>query len=518
MKRLLCYAHFDGNGQVKPFVKHALNAMQPHCLKTIFVSNSAIADDDRVELLSVCSDVLVNDNTGYDFYMWKLALEKADLSLYDEVVLMNSSIYGPVSDIGAAFNDMAELECDFWGITECFQMQPHIQSYFLVFRRRVLESQVFRHFWDGVLPYTNKLQVIQSYEVGLTQWLVETGFNPGVLCSFEELGRYCQTAGKRLRKKDNASVKHALELLSIGNPFLKRDAVRNRKVDMAQVLPFLQKHAYPVALINEQMQQVEKHCPLCGAAGAICRKGVKDYLRLHSVERYNYFKCKSSACGIVWLDGVALNTTAVAHPQSQSSKNTPKIKLPAVPKSRSLDNTLILGWDNDISWSKLNETGEKIMLQASSKGEALYDSIVVTNGFERSADPIKKLTEYFSLLKPGGALYLQTVNIKSPLSYLFNIYWYGLNAPKNKIFFNRKALKNVLSRSGFVDVKVTADTALTHEYAQHSFNIIRNKWTSKNYVVPANWGAVLLNRCVWLASFIFVGCGEELVGAARKPM
>lgn len=538
MKRLLCYAHFDVSGQVKPFVKHSLNAMRSKCATTIFVSNSPVIENDRVELLPICSQILLNTNSGYDFYMWKLALEKADLSLYDELILMNSSVYGPVSDMGPVFAEMESLECDFWGITECFQLQPHIQSYFLVFRRPVIASQAFNNFWEGVLPYLNKLQVIQSYEVGLTQWLVESGFKPGVFCSFEKLGNYCQTTGKRLRKRDNTSVRHALELLNIGSPFLKRDAVRNRKVDMTQVLPYLQQHSYPTELINEQVQKVEKHCPLCDAVSRIYRRGVKDYIWLHNIERYDYYRCNSSACGVVWLDGNGLkNSPTVVHPQFKSAMHPARMTFPAVLKKCTSGNILILGCDNEKSWNRFNESakqvsshytvsfgthdesGEIILTPDVSNGEELFDSILVTNGFETSADPLKELAKYICLLKPGGAVYLQTPNMNSLLSSLFRIYWNGLNAPRNKFLFNRKSLKNILSKSGFINVKVKTDTTRTNEYLRHSLNIGRNKWTSTSFEYPPKQGVMaILKWCAAIINIFFGRFGEDLIGIARKPI
>jgi hypothetical protein len=537
MKRLLCYAHFDVSGQVKPFVKHSLRAMQPYSTTTFFISNSPVAENDIAELLSVCSQVLFNNNAGYDFFMWKLALQKSDLSLYDEVILMNSSVYGPVSDIGTVFTDMESLECDFWGITECFQMQPHIQSYFLVFRRRVLESQAFGHFWDGVLPYVNKSQVIQSYEVGLTQWLQESGFKPGVLCSFEKLGNYCQTTGKRLRKKDNTSVKHALELLAIDSPFLKREAVRNRIADMEKVLPYLRQQAYPTDLINEMTQQEEKHCPLCDAVSKIYRKDVKDYIWLHNIERYDYYRCNSSSCGVVWLDGGGMkHPPVVVYPQFPSAVHQAKMKVPASLKKKASGKMLILGCDNEnslswfgesgqqatnqsaISFGNQDESGKIILVPEFSNGADLFDSILVTSGFEMSADPLKELAECIRLLKPGGSMYLQTPNMNSPLSSLFGIYWYGLNAPRSKYLFNRKSLKDILSRSGYIDVKVTTDIARTNEYLWHSFNISRNKWTSSSYAYPSKRGVMaILEWCAWIINFLFGGFGEDLIGIARKP-
>lgn len=538
MKRLLCYAHFDVSGQVKPFVKHSLHAMQSSCGTTIFVSNSPVTEDDRAELFSICSQVLINPNTGYDFYMWKLALEKVDVSLYDEVILMNSSIYGPISDMGQVFAQMERLECDFWGITECFQNQPHIQSYFLVFRRRVTESQAFRNFWEGVLPYVNKLQVIHSYEVGLTQWLLESGFKPGVLCGFERLINCSKTSGKRLRKKDNTSVKHAQELLAIGNPFLKRDAVRNRKVDMKQVLPYLRQHSYPTELINEQTQKEEKPCPLCGASSTIYRKSVKDYIWLHNINRYDYYRCNSAACRIVWIDSGTMNRPPLAaYPKLPPRLHPAKLQIPDLMKKCEPGKILILGCDNESDRSQLSELGHQaskhytisfgtyeksglnILTTDVSKGEELFDIILVNTVFEMSAEPMKELAEYNRLLKPGGTLYLQTPNIKSAFSLLFKNYWSGLNAPRNKFLYNRKALKNLLSKNGFIDVKVSTNIARAHEYAWHSFNIFRNKWDSSRINVPFSGVLVSVLKIFMLVLDSVSGCGgDDIIGVGRKPI
>jgi hypothetical protein len=238
----------------------------------------------------------------------------------------------------------------------------------------------------------------------------------------------------------------------------------------------------------------------------------------------------------VWLDADAMdNPPLVAYPQRQTVVRPTKMPFPAMLKKCESGNILILGCDNDISWCQFYESGQEvsshdhvsfgthdksgvnILSPDVSTGEGLYDNILVINGFEMSTDPLKKLAEYIRLLKPSGSLYLQTSNMKSPLSFLFNQYWYGLNAPRNKILFNRKALKNVLSRSGFIDVKVTTDIAHTHEYTWHSINIVRNKWTSSYFAVPSNRGfMVILKWCVRIVDFISGGCGEELIGIARK--
>ena len=57
---------------------------------------------------------------------------------------------------------------DFWGMTENWELCRHIQSYFLVFRRPVLASPALPTFFESVLPFRNKKNVILAYESGVT--------------------------------------------------------------------------------------------------------------------------------------------------------------------------------------------------------------------------------------------------------------------------------------------------------------------------------------------------------------
>jgi rhamnosyltransferase len=287
MKRLLCYAHHDERGTVRPFVRHALSSMAPLCSERIFVSNSPLAGRDLGELRSLCREVIVHDNVGYDFAMWKRALQSVDYGRYDEVVLMNSSVYGPLFPMDGIFAGMGEVDCDFWGITECFRHLPHLQSYFLVFRKKVLSSPRFRFFWDGVLPYADKRQVILAYEVGLSRWLVESGFRPAAYCGFDKLGPECGKTGRRLGKDEIVSSEYAAELLRIGSPFLKRDAVRHGIAGRENVRGLPAALSYPVDDIDEPGPDREKAvCPVCGARGKAAYRGVRDSLNRFNPNRY----------------------------------------------------------------------------------------------------------------------------------------------------------------------------------------------------------------------------------------
>jgi len=543
MKRLLCYAHFDANGQVRPFVKHALQAMSGLCADTIFISNSPLTDGDRNELSTLCSRVLVNNNTGYDFYMWKLGLEAADLSGYDEVVLMNSSVYGPLFNMEDVFNRMDKLDCDFWGITECFQMQPHIQSYFLVFHKNVVSSLAFLNFWGGILPYENKLQVIQSYEVGLTQWLVESGFKPGVLCPLEQLGNYCRKKGKRVRKKDNASVKHAAELLHIGNPFLKRDAVRNRKVDMTAVMPFLQRYGYPEHLINEHSQQKTLKCPLCNSPGKLAYKGVRDFQNLHDNNRYDYCRCSSAACGVLWrTDANVIEPASAVAPVRKEQPALNDAILPSALKRLSPGTILEIGcgtgerllklreqgWDvtghaeDTATAERLSSLNIRFMQQPASDASTesgLFDCILVTQGLEQTIDPQAFLAGCHRMLKQGGLLLLRTPNANSLLLRIFQTYWFGFNAPRHLIIHTSRSLKRVLKSTGFEVTSLKTSSINSNIFALHSIDALLNKWTARSST-PRLGNAFALLPIQFFGSilnFITRKHGDECIVLTSRP-
>jgi len=469
MNRLLCYAHFDENGQVQQYVRHSLATMSRICSAIVFISNSPLDDNDRQWLESHCINVIVNYNAGYDFFMWKKALESVNQVAYDEIVLMNSSVYGPISPIEPVFAEMIACNYDYWGITECFQRQPHLQSYFLVFTKKVIDSPAFAAFWQGVLPYCNKLQVIMSYETGLTLWLAESGFSMGVYRSFENLARYFAEQGKRLAKDDNVTLKHPQALLHSGSPFIKREVVRKKSLELQSIRPILDFNSYPVELFDEVRSITDINiCPLCMKPGRLCHKRVRDYLNLHNTDRYNYYRCDNSLCGVLWQP-----TGKNAQVPEEDGRMNPE--------------------------------------------ENLLECIMLEEQLVRAENIPLLLKDCWHRLKPGGILHLSAPNAEALSHILFRSYWSGLNAPRNSIIYTRKALRTLLSAAGFQVIDITT-VAVSKKYTPQSLNIAINRWTTTD--VPLGWGMELLTRVAGiicrLVNMVTGKHGDECRAVASK--
>lgn len=192
---------------------------------------------------SLTPDVLIRDNVGYDFVSMKTALMgyRNTLMGYDEVVIANDSAYAPFGDFADVFLKMnADLRIDFWGLTSNHEFIYHLQSYFLVFKNKVVSSEAFWSFWETVQPQDKKESIILNYEVGLTQKLQNAGFfgqaffEPSY-CSRLLLAIWSAARGRSIYKllkalvlpKVNFTIVAPLKLLNEGVPMVKREVLRS---------------------------------------------------------------------------------------------------------------------------------------------------------------------------------------------------------------------------------------------------------------------------------------------------
>jgi SAM-dependent methyltransferase len=576
MNRLLCYAHYDEKGDVSDFVKHALNSMAVVCSEIRFVSNSPLPEHEKRYLEKSCRHVIVNDNTGYDFHMWKTALGIVDYAGFDEIVLMNSSVYGPITPIEPVFAEMASRRCDFWGITECFQMRPHVQSYFLVFRKRVITSAQFAMFWNGVLPYENKNQVVMSYEIGLTQWLVESDFERGVYCNLHRLADFAQRNGTKVKLKDDPSRKHAVQLLRIGVPFLKREFVRRNAGDLRFIEAHLANSNYPVDFIKDQARDDEHACPVCGANGKLHYRNVRDKIDVYNTGSYDYFRCINRKCKALWLSHLPEhdpykfifgNYATNGNTDLSGAAGSPKQKFPVsivlkimkkglqwlkIDKKRAsydlyqLDkvppgNLLEIGSGNGKRLVRLRELGWHVVGQENDddllrrlqeknirtvKGRAGLDSleqcqfdiVLLTHAVAKACDYKSLLSVCHRLLKPGGKVCLTTPNMNAINHKIFGKYWFGIDAPRQAVIFNAHALKRMLTETGYADILLETISVNAETYAMHSLDVAFNKWTYLNSEsrVGKEVLPLLFQLIVYVINKITGRHGDECCATASK--
>lgn len=190
VKRLIIYFFFDETGVVDEYVSFMLNSLSALSNEILIVSNGFLNYDGKV-CLEKYGTLLQRPNQGYDVWAYKTALEYIGwekLASFDETVLMNSTIMGPVFPFSDMFSTMDQKDLDFWGITKSFEsndnfisceygyIPEHIQSHFICCRRTLIESETFQLYWKNMPPIKAYEDSIGKHEVIFTKKMSDAGF------------------------------------------------------------------------------------------------------------------------------------------------------------------------------------------------------------------------------------------------------------------------------------------------------------------------------------------------------
>ena len=244
MKRLAIFAHFDKNNVIEDYVVYYVNQLKKYCEKVLFLSLSDLPQEEQNKI----DDVLLVNHNEYDFGSYKrgfnYAKENDMLENFDEILFVNDSVYC-VNSLDKIFEN--EPKTDFWGIIEnkfgfkkcgklCFSKKsPHLQSWFLAFRKNVFESDCFQDFLNSVKEENCKNDVILNYEIRLTQTLKDNGFNYSAIL-------------KDFKNSYNPSIYYWREILKENIPFIKRSVLLGLNKDKTTIVDFEQEIANKKAL------------------------------------------------------------------------------------------------------------------------------------------------------------------------------------------------------------------------------------------------------------------------------
>jgi hypothetical protein len=111
----------------------------------------------------------------------------------DELVLINDSVVGPMTDLRAVFSQLQKSNADIVGLTDSFEKEYHLQSYFLRFDRDLANSPELASFFAGYSFSSDKDKVIEQGELGLSRKFKSSG------CRLQAIFPYEEVAGRWLK-------------------------------------------------------------------------------------------------------------------------------------------------------------------------------------------------------------------------------------------------------------------------------------------------------------------------------
>ena len=206
VKRLAVYVMYDADGIVDEYIDTFLSGLKSEVSFLRVVVNGGIRGDGEARLKSIADEVIVRPNEGYDIAAYREGLFAGGygaLCEYDEAVVCNDTLYGPVHPFREMFSVMAERDVDFWGITafqgapfdplgtiSCGYIPKHVQSFFQVFRKDFMKTEDFRRWWEEMPAVGTYEEAIGVHEAVFTRTMEERGYKWSVWCEEDALSAY----------------------------------------------------------------------------------------------------------------------------------------------------------------------------------------------------------------------------------------------------------------------------------------------------------------------------------------
>lgn len=243
MKRICIYVTYDLENIVDDYVGYMLQALRRVVDCLVVVCNYTYISRGFENVQPYADKIYYRENIGFDAGAYKDALCKylgwEQVYEYDELLLVNDSFYGPLYPFEDLFDRMGVIAADYWGITRSpegifrgsYVYDTHIQSYFLVFRKKILHSDCFRRFWIDMKYPESIFDAIILFELNGNRSFAEWGFRGSALEDQWEL------SDAYVREKENPYLLYPFELISeAGIPVLKRKSLDLRNKGFGNAL------------------------------------------------------------------------------------------------------------------------------------------------------------------------------------------------------------------------------------------------------------------------------------------
>ena len=247
-KRLGIYVHYDSLNVISADDVKTVSIFSKILSDMVFVTNSPLPKEELKKVEPYVRDIKQRSNLGFDFGAWKdclLELGEDKICEYDELILLNNSFLSPVFDMREIFAIQEKKGLDFWGITvfpyskdgsyihrEC--IPEHIQSYFMVFEKSVVQSKTFWDFWKSLQVSETLIDTIANGESQLTKVLADAGFSyePYIHETYY-LSRYLNNSALPYEKPT--------ALLLLGDPLIKKKSFQYMSAEERVKLDWLLK-------------------------------------------------------------------------------------------------------------------------------------------------------------------------------------------------------------------------------------------------------------------------------------
>ena len=212
MKRICLFAGYDSNNIIHDYVVYYLKELST-VADVYYMADNEISDDEKAKITPYVKEAYGFNHKKYDFGSWQELIKIIGweaLSTYDELILTNDSVFGPL-DKAWEVCGITE-ECSIEKTSKTYIVNNFIQSYFIIMKKNIFTQDYIKQFFKEYSYYPSKADVVLHGEKKLSKILIE---NDVVI--------------KTVIEKLYDPFKEWKSLLKAGSPFIKKSKFINKE-------------------------------------------------------------------------------------------------------------------------------------------------------------------------------------------------------------------------------------------------------------------------------------------------
>ncbi|GHU50130.1 hypothetical protein AGMMS49975_00550 [Clostridia bacterium] len=198
-KRAAIYVIYDKDGVLSEYREYFLKELKKVTDRIVVVANGVLNPESRDKLYEITDDFFVRENSGYDSGAFRAGMNYISWDTlqneYDELILCNDSMLGPIYPFAEIFGKMEDSDADIWSIQKIFGnkdihtirgdykfpngVKETLTIPFCVVRKKYLRSYEFKEWWTKDFPIKNYGDASYFNEFGFSEYLRNSGFRLG---------------------------------------------------------------------------------------------------------------------------------------------------------------------------------------------------------------------------------------------------------------------------------------------------------------------------------------------------
>lgn len=182
VKRICLFAGYNSDEIIEDYVVYLIEKLSL-ISDVYYLSDNNLPDNEKSKIAPYVKAAYGFKHEKYDFGSWQeliniLGWDK--LSEYDELILANDSMFGPLFPFEKYFKKMEnDSEWDICGINRNYDYRTKewfLNSYFLVFKKKAYMSDIFKNHIESVEKKDSPYDVVNAYEIPFMKKFYDKGY------------------------------------------------------------------------------------------------------------------------------------------------------------------------------------------------------------------------------------------------------------------------------------------------------------------------------------------------------